>query len=123
MNTSRGQIDTRHINLIFRAFSDRTRLRLLNLLQQGESCVGDLVKVIDIQQPSVSRHLAYLEKAGLVSVRQAGLWRYYRLSAASTSFQKTLLHCLASCFRTVPELQKDVKRAARLRKQGGCCPE
>ena len=51
---------------MFRAFSDRTRLRILHLLQGGEMCVGDLVEVLRVPQPKASRHLAYLKKAGLV---------------------------------------------------------
>ena len=51
---------------MFRAFSDRTRLRLLHLLRGGEGCVCDLVRVLGVPQPKVSRHLAYLRKAGLV---------------------------------------------------------
>ena len=48
----------------FRAFSDSTRLRILHLLQAGELCVGDLVKVIQVPQPTASRHLAYLRRSG-----------------------------------------------------------
>ena len=47
-------------DLMFRAFSDRTRLRILYLLQGGECCVGNLVDILQIEQPSASRHLAYL---------------------------------------------------------------
>ena len=72
------------VNLIFRAFSDRTRLRILSLLGEGESCVGDLVEVLKVPQPKVSRHLAYLRKAGLVIAREDGLWNFYRLAPAST---------------------------------------
>src|SRR6185436_7107182 len=66
------------VNLIFRAFSDRTRLRILSILTQGEHCVGDLVEVLKVPQPKVSRHLAYLRKAGLVEAREQGLWNFYR---------------------------------------------
>lgn len=116
--------DTNCINLMFRAFSDPTRLRILRLLQGGERCVGDLVAILQIPQPSVSRHLAYLRKAGLVSVRKAGLWKYYALAPVETPFQGSLLHCLETCFVEVPDLQADAKRAAKLKKSGGsCCPD
>lgn len=115
---------TNSINLMFRAFSDPTRLRILRLLQNGEHCVGDLVAVLQSPQPSVSRHLAYLRKAGLVSVRKSGLWKYYALASVQTPFQGSLLHCLETCFAEVPDLQADAKRAAKLKKSGGgCCPE
>ncbi|HEY7309215.1 MAG TPA: metalloregulator ArsR/SmtB family transcription factor [Gemmataceae bacterium] len=111
------------VDLTFRAFSDRTRLRILHLLLGGEMCVADLVTVLRIEQPSASRHLAYLRKAGLVAVRKAGLWKYYSLASAQTPFHQKLLECLACCFQEVPEIQKDQARARKVREQGGCCPD
>jgi ArsR family transcriptional regulator len=110
-----------NVNLLFRAFSDRTRLRILNLLRRGEVCVGDLVKVIGVPQPTASRHLAYLRRAGLVQTRKSGLWAYYSLASAKGSFHQSLLACLSACFREVPELAADERRYASLRKSGGCC--
>ena len=110
------------INLMFRAFSDRTRLRILALLHKRESCVGDLVKVLRIEQPSASRHLAYLRRAGLVVVRKARMWSFYSLAPAEVPFHQKLLECLGCCFAEVPEIQKDAARAAKLEESGGCCP-
>ena len=110
-----------NVNLLFRAFSDRTRLRILHLLREGEVCVGDLVKVLRVPQPTASRHLAYLRRAGLVQTRKSGLWAYYSLSPAKGRFHSSLLGCLGACFREVPELGDDAKRYARLKKSGGCC--
>ncbi len=62
-----GPAATHRTDLMFRAFSDRTRLRILYLLQGGECCVGNLVDILGIEQPSASRHLAYLRRAGLVA--------------------------------------------------------
>ena len=110
------------VNLLFRAFSDGTRLRILRLLLGGELCVGDIVSAIQVPQPTASRHLAYLRKAGLVQTRKNGLWNYYRLASAETKFQRDLIKCLESCFLDVPELAADEKRVKQLRKKGGCCP-
>ena len=110
------------VNLMFRAFSDRTRLRLLHLLQQGELCVGDLVRILEVPQPTASRHLAYLRRARLVLTRKDGLWNFYRLAPARTSFHRNLLQCLKSCFRDVPEITADSQRASKIRRSGGCCP-
>jgi ArsR family transcriptional regulator len=110
------------VNLMFRAFSDRTRLRILRLLLGGELCVGDITSVIQVPQPTASRHLAYLRKAGLVHTRKNGLWNHYRLAPAATTFQRDLVRCLQSCFQDVPELAADEKRADLIRKKGGCCP-
>jgi ArsR family transcriptional regulator len=111
-----------HIDLKFRAFSDRTRLRILALLQGGECCVGDLVEVLGLVQPSASRHLAYLKRAGLVKARKAGQWSYYSLAEARGPFHGKLLECLTCCFGEAPELRDDQARARRLKKAGGCCP-
>jgi ArsR family transcriptional regulator len=119
MKTTRA---VNRIDLMFRAFSDRTRLRLLSLLQEGECCVGDLVKILKMEQPSISRHLAYLRRAGLVAVRQAGLWKYYSLAPARGPFHEKLLECLACCFQEVPQIQADQVRARTLARSGGCCP-
>lgn len=107
----------------FVAFSDPTRLRLLHLLKGGELCVGDLVTIIGLPQPTVSRHLGYLRRSGLVKTRKSGLWIFYELAPASTPSHQKLLECLEACFEDVPELKSDARKAARLRKQGGCCPK
>jgi ArsR family transcriptional regulator, arsenate/arsenite/antimonite-responsive transcriptional repressor len=97
-------------NTIFRALSDRTRLRILHLLQDGELCVCHLVAVLDSPQPTVSRHLAYLRKAGLVVARKEGLWMHYRLTAPRSKSRKMLLACLAQSFREEEEFANDGER-------------
>lgn len=111
------------IDTMFRAFSDRTWLRILHVLLDGELCVGDIVEILRTPQPRVSRHLAHLRKAGLVDVRRSGLWKHYSLTSAKSSFHRKLLECLEKCFGEVPELQADNARAAKIRKSGGCCPK
>lgn len=111
------------VNRIFRAFSDATRLRVLGLLKGGELCVGDLVEILGLPQPKVSRHLAYLRKAGLVETRARGNWSFYRLAPAGSPFHRKLLECLSACFGDVPKLARDAKKAGVLRNAGGCCPE
>ncbi len=101
---------------MFRAFSDRTRLRILNLLRTGETCVCDLQSVLDVPQPKVSRHLAYLRKAVLVKARKQGLWSYYTLAPSKSPFHAKLLECLGCCFNDVPELARDIKKL----KRSGC---
>src|SRR5207245_5239922 len=65
---------------LFRTLSDRTRLRLLNLLACGETCVCELTDTLRVVQPKVSRHLARLKRAGLVEARREGKWTHYRLT-------------------------------------------
>lgn len=105
----------------FRAFSDQTRLRILHLLRAGELCVNDLVEIIDVPQPTASRHLACLRRAELVVTRKSGQWTFYALAPARNPFHKKLLECLSKCFDEVREMKKDAARAAKLRRAGGCC--
>lgn len=111
------------VDELFRAFADETRLRILNLLRDGELCVGDLVLLLGVPQPTASRHLAQLRAAGLVRTRRRGLWCFYRLAEVDGRFHERLLGCLASCFGEVPELAADLAAAKQLRLHGGCCPE
>jgi ArsR family transcriptional regulator len=115
------------IDLVFRAFSDRTRLRILNLLQgKEELCVCDIIRVIEAPQAKVSRHLAYLRRAGLVSGRKEGLWVYYRLLPASNGFHRKMLECLSCCLAEVPELKRDQAKLSTCDRKADearrCCP-
>ena len=106
---------------LFRAFADPTRLRLLNLLLEGELCVCDLCEVLDEIQPKVSRHLAYLRRAGLVSVRRDGKWKHYAVARRSAGLECTLLDCIRTCLRDLDVLGKDLKRLRKL-PRGRCKP-
>lgn len=105
---------------LFRAFSDRTRLRILHMLRDGELCVCDLVSVLNVPQPKVSRHLSYLRRSGLVQVRKDGLWCYYKLLPARDDFHSKLLDCLTCCFQNVPKIRKDALKLSKV-KSGNCC--
>lgn len=109
------------VDRMFRAFSDRTRLRILYMLQAGELCVCDIVEVLGVPQPTASRHLAYLRRAGLVRARKDGLWVHYRLAPAKSDLHKKLLECLTCCLAGVPELQRDAQRVRLLSSDKTCC--
>ena len=112
MRTIKKLVD---IDLMFRAFSDPTRLRILHLLQfQREMCVCDIVTILKLPQPLVSRHLAYLRRAGLVEFERVGQWKHYSLTAAECAFHRNLLCCVSKCFSVVPEFKADARRAKQL---------
>src|SRR4030095_486932 len=71
--------------LFFRALADRTRLRLLNLIGRDEVCVCFFVEILKTNQPKISRHLAYLRRAGIVGARREGQWMHYRIVAPDDS--------------------------------------
>lgn len=106
---------------LFRAFADRTRLRLLHLLsRRRELCVCDLQAVLGLSQPKVSRHLAYLRGAGLITVRRAGLWKHYALAAPAGKFHAGLVGCLKGCFADADFLRRDLRALARVPRRRGC---
>jgi ArsR family transcriptional regulator len=100
----------------FQALGDRTRLRLLNLIGGQELCVCYFVEVLGLPQPKISRHLAYLRRAGLVAARREGKWMHYRLvtppdAGAARILKETLAQLAAD-----KNMQKD-----RVLLQKACC--
>lgn len=98
------------LDSLFKAFADPTRLRILNVLAAGELCVCDIVDLLGLPQPTVSRHLAALRHARLVDVVREQQFAHYRLSAPAHPVHKTLLNCVRSCFKGIESL--DDERAA-----------
>ena len=109
------------IDLVFRALSDPTRLRILGLLRAGELCVCDLVTTLRIHQPMASRHLAYLRRAALVKVRKQGHWAYYRLAEPSGSARRRLMECLPGCIDELPGARADARRMSAACVGRRCC--
>jgi ArsR family transcriptional regulator len=77
--------------LLFKTLSDPTRLRLLNLLARGETCVCELTDTLRVVQPKVSRHLARLKRAGLVESRRDGKWMHYRWAKLADPLGRNVL--------------------------------
>ena len=102
---------------LFKAFADPVRLRLLNLLAEGEVCVCHLHEALDLPQSTVSRHLAYLRRRGLVVGRKEGLWVHYRLAKPADSLHQHLIGSLAACKKQSEALEQDRQRLDRR----SCC--
>ena len=69
----------REIVKTFKALSDETRLRVLNLLLERECCVCEVMQALNISQPRASRNLSALYDAGFLKLRREGLWALYSL--------------------------------------------
>ena len=109
--------------IVFNALGDETRLRILNLLNQGELCVCDIMKVLKVPQSKISRHLAYLRRAQLVQGRKEGLWMHYRLSKPSAKIDQMLMKAVSSCRSEFDEFTKDMQELHKNRNcLVGCCP-
>ncbi|MGF1634365.1 MAG: ArsR/SmtB family transcription factor [Phycisphaerae bacterium] len=98
--------------VVFRALSDATRLRILCLLRGREVCVCDFTSVLNVPQPKVSRHLAYLRKAGLVACRKDGPWCWYRLALADDEFSGAIRACLDTVEPKLPGYKRVSSRLA-----------
>lgn len=104
--------------LLFAALADENRLRLLHLMKEGEICVCFLQGALRTNQPRISRHLAYLRRAGLVSARRSGKWIYYSLTKQPPAVERLLKDALALT-GSEKTVQQDLKRV----KQIECCPQ
>ena len=98
------------LDALFKGFADPTRLRVLNALAAGELCVCDLVELLGIAQPAVSRHLAYLRRMRLVEATREWKFAHYRLADPANAVHRNLIACVRGCFTGVPSL--DAERAA-----------
>jgi ArsR family transcriptional regulator, arsenate/arsenite/antimonite-responsive transcriptional repressor len=99
----------RDLTVICAALSDETRLRLLYLMKDGEVCVCHLQDVLGTNQPKVSRHLAYLKRAGLVEARRDGRWMHYQLKPQKGARREILAMVLRQ-WRNDPRMKADAKK-------------
>jgi len=103
---------------IVKALSDETRLRVIKLLEERELCVCELIQVLNMSQPRISRHLSVLKNAGLVDDRREGKWVYYSLCNGSDNAEiKAILKAMSSLANDNPVVKQDkknLKEAVRL---------
>ncbi|MDQ3282034.1 MAG: metalloregulator ArsR/SmtB family transcription factor [Acidobacteriota bacterium] len=104
------------LDVLFQALGDRTRLRLLNLVALGEVCVCYFVEILGEPQPKISRHLAYLRNAGLVSTRRDGKWMHYRLAKLPDPQAAKVVKAVLAALAADAQMQRD-QRALR----AACC--
>lgn len=91
----------------FMALADKTRLRLLNLMRDEEVCVCFFTEVLGDSQPKISRHLAYLRNAGIVSARRDGKWMHYSISRPADEGARHVLDDLFDWMDSRAELRLD----------------
>ncbi|HEY5380940.1 MAG TPA: metalloregulator ArsR/SmtB family transcription factor [Acidobacteriaceae bacterium] len=101
---------------LFAALADPTRLRLLNLMNGREVCVCYFVEVLKQSQPKISRHLAYLRKAGIVSARREGKWMHYRIERPGDARAAAILNAALQSLTSDRVMQDDLLRLGK-----ACC--
>ena len=107
------------LDRLFRALADPTRLRLLNLMSEQEICVCYFTEVIAAPQPKISRHLAYLRRAGIVAARREGKWMHYRLTIPVDSDAASILKSTMIALGKNRQMQRDRQRLH----QASCGPK
>jgi ArsR family transcriptional regulator, arsenate/arsenite/antimonite-responsive transcriptional repressor len=113
MTTRRKAFD---MERFFQALGDNTRLRLLNLMGDQEICVCYFVEILNQPQPKISRHLAYLRNAGIVTTRRDGKWMHYRIATPPNEGAAKVLQEILQWFKEEKTMQAD---RAKLTK--ACC--
>jgi ArsR family transcriptional regulator len=102
--------------LFFRALADYTRLRLLNLMCETEVCVCFFVEVLRTNQPKISRHLAYLRRAGVVAARREGKWMHYRIVEPKDAHAARIFKEVRAWLKEDSLMQRDRARLVKV-----CC--
>ena len=106
--------DRVEMEIFFLALADRTRLRLLNLMSDDEVCVCYLVEVLGEPQPKISRHLAYLRRAGIVAARREGRWMHYRITAPADERAARVLADVLTWLASEREMKRDRTRLVKI---------
>src|SRR6188474_1536081 len=128
MTKGKGAID--QLEVVFKALADRTRLRILALLGKNEVCVCHLHDSLGLPQPTVSRHLAYLRRVGLVDVRRDGVWMHYQVARSLDPVVQRVVNAAVDAVSQVPTTHQDRKQFQRAFGQlyvretstgGACC--
>lgn len=104
------------MEIFFLALADKTRLRILNLMREGEVCVCFLVEALKESQPKISRHLAYLRGAGIVEARRDGKWMHYKITAPRDDFAAQLLRNTLTWLDSQDTMQKEYGKLREI-----CC--
>ncbi len=105
-----------NLALLFAALADPTRLRLLNLMNGREVCVCYFVEILGQSQPKISRHLAYLRRAGIVAARRESKWMHYRILVPSNAGAAKILRQTLAVIGEEKAMQVDLARLGK-----ACC--
>ena len=99
---------------IYECLCDATRLRILNLLAEGELCVCHFQEIMGEPQVKISKHLAYLRTRGLVISRKEANWVIYALPPKPSPELSANLACLQDCVREEPAFRRDLEKRRKL---------
>lgn len=102
--------------LFFSALADRTRLRLLNLMRDGEVCVCFFAETLGTNNPKISRHLSYLKRAALVAGRRDGKWMHYKITEPADEKAAAIFTATMEMLKSEAEMESDRQKLVEV-----CC--
>ena len=111
-----SEIILSEMETLFLALADKTRLRLLNLMREDEICVCYFTEALGESQPKISRHLAYLRNAGVVSARREGKWMNYKIEMPENPFAAQVLQDTLEWLKAQDKMREDYEKLAQV-----CC--
>ena len=105
----------RELETALKAAGDRNRLRILHMLAEGPLCVCQIVAVLDLTQPTISKHLSVLKNAGLIEDEKRGKWVFYEIASGikKDPARRRLLRLIEKALVRDPEAGRDLKQAGR----------
>lgn len=109
-----GEYHLAEMKNLFLALADKTRLRLLNLMREDEICVCYFTEVLGESQPKISRHLAYLRSAGIVSARREGKWMNYRIELPENQHAAKVLENTLEWLKAHDDMREDYNKLASI---------
>lgn len=110
----------RELETILKAAGDRNRLRILHMLAEGPLCVCQIVSVLDLTQPTISKHLSVLKNARLIEDEKRGKWVFYEIARdiQRDPDRRRLLRLIEKALAADPEARRDLKQAGREKAKG-----
>jgi len=108
----------------FKALSDETRIRILNILMERECCVCEVMQALDISQTRASRNLAALYDAGFLRLRKDGLWSLYSIDKESMpEYLTDLVRAVTKALEGNKEVGLDCERLKKAERVGPGCAD
>ena len=114
IRVSRSPLKSQSLIQIYECLCDETRLRILNLLNDGPLCVCHLQEIMGEPQVKISKHLAYLKTKDIVRARRYRNMMIYHLPIEGNEQLEVNLLCLRECVKTVPAFVTDKEKLYRL---------
>lgn len=109
---------------VFKALSDETRLRILNILLERECCVCEVMQALDISQTRASRNLAALYEAGFLKLRKDGLWSLYSIdNEGMKEYLADLIQAVTKSLEGNKAVEQDRERLGKAERVGLGCAE